>query len=279
MNAWDELDRLSEGRLAVALRAARVAGHLVRSYEGNTPYHEKGPRDLVTLADQRAQESIREEIGEAFPGDGFLGEEDGGTGIGETTRAGRDLDGRLWVVDPLDGTTNFVHKLPHYCVSISCLDQGEPWIGVVYDPHREEMFAAVRGGGAFLGDRQLSVSDCGELERALVAISLAAHVDPASAEVTDFLGLLAGAQAVRRMGSAALNLAYLAAGRFDAYWARHGKIWDVAAGILMVREAGGLVTGVTGEPFDWEHPHCAAAATDALHRELLAAVTGSGPDA
>ena len=275
MNVWGELDRLSEGRLTVAQRAARVAAQLARSYEGAVSYREKGRRDLVTLADHRAQEWIRKEISTSFPEDGFLGEEDGDVLVGEDVQAGGALRGRLWVVDPLDGTTNFVHRLPHYCVSIACLEQGEPWIGVVYDPHREEMFAAVRGGGTFLGDRRLSVSDCGELERALVAISLAAHVDPASSEIRDLLKLLARAQAVRRMGSAALNLAYLAAGRFDAYWARHGKIWDVAAGVLLVSEAGGVVTGVTGEPLDWERPHCAVAATAALHGELLEAVARS----
>ena len=275
MNVWGQLNQLSEGRLAVAQRAARVAAQLARSYEGAVAYREKGRRDLVTLADHRAQEWIRNEIGESFPEDGFLGEEDGDAGVGEALRALRALGGRVWVVDPLDGTTNFVHRLPHYCVSIACFEQGEPWLGVVYDAHREEMFTAVRGGGAFLGDRRLSVSDCGELEEALVAISLAAHVDPASSEVRDLLGLLARAQAVRRMGSAALNLAYLAAGRFDAYWARHGKIWDVAAGVLLVSEAGGVVTGVTGEPLDWERPHCAVAATAALHGELLEAVARS----
>ena len=269
MNVSGKLDRLSEGRLAVAQRMARVAAQLVRSYEGTLCYRRKGRRDLVTLADQRSQDWIREEIKASFPEDGFLGEEET-EGI-ETERAAGEFHGRVWVVDPLDGTTNFVHRLPHYCVSIACLEEGDPWIGVVYDPHRDEMFTAVRGGGAFLGDRRLFVSECVALEKALVAISLAAHVAPDSAEVNDLLGLLSQAQAVRRMGSAALNLAYLAAGRFDAYWARNGKIWDVAAGVLMVKEAGGVVTGVSGEPFDGRRPHCAATSTRALHDELLAA--------
>ncbi len=259
-------------RLALACDAARDAGRLLLEREGRIGYTEKGRRDLVTAADREAQRVIRERILDLFPDDAFLGEEDGeGASGGDPFARSR----HLWVVDPLDGTTNFVHSMPHYSISIACFDAGEPLIGIVYDPHRDELFAGVRGAGAYLGERRLCVTGCGELERALVAVSFAAHVDPSSEEVAEFLRLLAATQAVRRMGSAALNLAYLAAGRFDAYWARNGKIWDVAAGVLLVREAGGELSGVTGEPFQWQSPHCAGAATAALHRELLHVASGS----
>ncbi len=254
-------------RLQAATEAARKAGRLLLHQQGRIGYREKGARDLVTAADLAAQKLIFQRIAQDFGSDELLGEEDAGGRVGPKIGSSP----ALWVVDPLDGTTNFVHGLPHYCVSIGWLAHGIPQLGVIYDPHRDELFAAVAGHGAFLGNQRLEVSNIRRLESALVAVSFAAQVARGGPEVADFLGLLGSAQAVRRLGSAALNLAYLAAGRFDAYWARNGKLWDVAAGVLLVAEAGGVVTGVDGAPFDPLAPHLAAAATAELHEELTRA--------
>ena len=251
--------------LAVAAQVARDAGAFLLEQEGRVSYRKKGARDLVTDADLGAQQMILEGIRGEFPDHGFLGEEGDAIDADELFSS----KSHVWVVDPLDGTTNFVHNMPHYGVSVALMIDGQPHIGVVYQPHRDELFQAVAGAGAFLGDQRLQVSQCEDLEESLIAISFSAKVSANSIEIEHFLRILQAAQAVRRIGSAALNLAYLASGRFDAYWARNGKIWDVAAGILLVHEAGGVVTGATGEPFDREFPHIIGAATPDLHRLLL----------
>jgi myo-inositol-1(or 4)-monophosphatase len=231
------------------------------SWVGRHDVREKGPSDLVTEADFASQDAVRKVILEAFPTHQFVSEE----GEGDEDL----LDEFCWIVDPLDGTTNYVHQMPHYAVSVALAQHGSPTVGVVYDPVRDECFAAQRGRGATLNGRAIRVSRVNKLADALVAASFAAKVEPGSPEVTQFLAALSQCQAVRRTGSAALNLCYLAAGRFDVFWALSTKAWDVAAGALLVEEAGGLITHYGGQPFELARPHPVASATREVHAAFL----------
>jgi myo-inositol-1(or 4)-monophosphatase len=249
--------------IKVCEQAARKGGQVLLDWQGRINPREKAPKDLVSEADFASQRAIQEVIQCVFPDHGFLGEE------GEPAGAEQCESEFRWIVDPLDGTVNYVHRLPAYSVSVALERRGELQVGVVYDPIADECFSAVRGGGAFLNGVQISVSDCQSLRTALVAASLSAGVSRDSEEISRLLDVLVECQALRRLGSAALNLAYLATGRLDAYWATSVKVWDVAAGLLLVQEAGGRMSGVEGEPFDLSRPQFAAAATSALHAELL----------
>jgi myo-inositol-1(or 4)-monophosphatase len=250
--------------ITVCEQAARLGGQILLDWQGRIHPREKAPKDLVSEADLASQQAIYEVIHGTFPDHDFLGEEADPSEIAQ-----REAEFR-WIVDPLDGTVNYVHRLPAYSVSVALERCGEIQVGVVYDPTADECFSAVRGAGAFLNGAKISVSDCESLRTALVAASLSPGVTRDSEEVERFLDVLVECQALRRLGSAALNLAYLAAGRLDAYWGTNVKVWDVAAGLLLVREAGGLMSGVEGEAFDLSHPHFAAAATPILHAELVA---------
>jgi myo-inositol-1(or 4)-monophosphatase len=209
----------------------------------------KGPSDFVSQADLRAEATLREELAKARPGYAFLMEESGASGGDNWTWR--------WVVDPLDGTTNFLHGIPHWAISIALqrrLPDGaiELAAGLVYSPAADEMFWAERGGGAFLNERRLRVSARRELKDALFATGIPfAAVSPRNRlAFARTLGALMPATAgVRRFGSAALDLAWVAAGRYDGYWELGLKPWDVAAGALIVREAGGTVTSPDGSEF------------------------------
>lgn len=249
--------------ITVCEQAARRGGQVLRDWQGRINPREKAPKDLVSEADFAAQQAIYDIIHDTFPDHDFLGEEDDPDNSPQ-----RDSEFR-WIVDPLDGTVNYVHGLPAYSVSVAFERRGELLAGVVYDPVAEECFSAARGEGAFLNGAKISVSDCDRLRTALVAASLSTGVSRESIEIGRFLDILVECQALRRLGSAALNLAYLAAGRLDAYWATNVKVWDVAAGVLLVREAGGLLSGIEGESFDLSRPRFATAATAALHAELI----------
>ena len=206
---------------------ARDAGKLAHRAFGTSATSMKGRHDVVTAMDREVERFIRAALAEAFPGDAIIGEEEGG-GSGE----------RLWIVDPIDGTANYARGIPHYCVSIGYLEHGVPTIGVIHDPSHDWLYAAARGRGAFRNDEPLAVSPCDELTAATVECgwstrrSTAAYVDL----VERVLG--AGA-AIRRVGSGALGLADVAAGRTEAYCELHINSWDCAAGILLVTEAGG----------------------------------------
>jgi len=250
--------------ITVCEQAARKGGQVLLDWQGRINPREKAPKDLVSEADFASQQAIYEIIHGTFLDHDFLGEEGDPSG-----NAKRESEFR-WIVDPLDGTVNYVHRLPAYSVSVALERRGELQVGVVYDPIADECFSAVRGEGAFLNGVEISVSDCESLCTALVAASLSAGVSRDSEEISRFLDVLVECQALRRLGSAALNLAYVAAGRLDAYWATSVKVWDVAAGLLLVQEAGGLMSGVAGEPFDLSRPQFAAAATSTLHAELVA---------
>lgn len=246
--------------LEVARRAARAGGQELRNWQGRFAVREKGPADLVTEADLAAQKAVRETLLSAFPDHGFLGEEEGASTVGR--------DGYRWIVDPLDGTTNYVHGLAQFAVSIGLERSGRLLCGVVYDPSADECFAAAAGLGADVNGTPLRVSGVERLSQAMVAASFPPRVDRKNPVIAEFLNVVEQAQAVRRMGSSALNLCYVAAGRLDAYWAKDTKTWDVAAGWLLVREAGGVLTHYDGGEPDLANPRFLAAATESLHREL-----------
>jgi myo-inositol-1(or 4)-monophosphatase len=231
---------------------------------------EKGPKDLVTEADVAAQEAIRAVLLGAFPDHDFLGEEE----AAERKVAGlppippRRGEYR-WIVDPLDGTANYVHRLQTFAVSIALERAGELLCGCVLDPIANECFTATKSGGAELNGQPIRVSACRHVAQAMVAVSFSPNVPRGSIEITRFVEVLHAAQAVRRLGSAALNLCYIAAGRLDVYWATSVQAWDIAAGALIVREAGGVVTGLDGGPLDLERAELSAAATQDLYDEVM----------
>jgi myo-inositol-1(or 4)-monophosphatase len=242
--------------LTLCEQAARAGGEALLSWVGRFAVHEKGPSDLVTEADFAAQEAIRKVVVAACPDHAFLSEE------GD---ASPPLDrGYCWIVDPLDGTTNYVHGVPHFAVSVALAHNGSPLVGVIFDPRNNECFSAQRGRGALLNGEPIRTSGVTDIARALVAASFAAHVDFPSREIDQFLAASLKCQSVRRTGSAALNLAYVACGRFDAFWALSTKAWDVAAGVLLVEEAGGVVTSQDGSPLDLRSPFPFASATQSL---------------
>lgn len=245
----------------VCEQAARAAGGVLLDWAGRFSAREKGPSDLVTEADLAAQEVIRERLLAAFPQHGFLAEE-------QNANFASQEDGLRWIVDPLDGTMNYVHGVPNYAVSIALEQRGELLVGTVFDPVNRECFTAARGQGAWLDGRRLSVSKVGELAQALVAASFPARVERNDREIADFIEVTIRAQGTRRMGSSALNLCYVAAGRFDGYWSTSTKTWDIAAGALLVAEAGGVITHYGGGPLDLARPQFIAAATPKLHDEL-----------
>lgn len=224
-----------EKELAVAKDAARKAGDIMERYrrEGFEVERKNAYTDLVTGADRECQEVIVDTIREEFPDDGFLGEEDGLQPDGEE---------RVWVIDPIDGTTNFVHGYPHYCTSIALQEDGESVVGVVYNPARDELFTAVRGDGAALNGEPISVSAVDKMTDAMVVSRLLSYEKAEGMKETELqlLGVLnAIPVSFRRPGAAALDLSYVAAGRFDGHCITATHPWDIAAGSLMVEEAGG----------------------------------------
>jgi myo-inositol-1(or 4)-monophosphatase len=246
--------------LTLCEQAARAGGQALLSWIGRFEVREKGPADLVTQADCASQEAIRRVLLTAFPQHGFISEEEEGR-LDSTAEY-------CWVVDPLDGTTNYVHQLPHYAVSIALVHRGRPIASVVLDPVHDECFSAAKGQGAHLNGQPIHTSQVRDLSQALVAASFSAKVQADSPEIDQFLAALLSCQAVRRTGSAALNLCYVAAGRLDAFWALSTKAWDVAAGVLLVEEAGGVVTHLDGGPLALEFPHPVASATRPLHEQF-----------
>lgn len=233
-------------QLAVCERAARAGGQVLRDWLGRFSISQKGPRDLVTEADHASQHEIRRIVLEAFPAHGFVGEESDASGPRPASgHAGHAGTGLRWIVDPLDGTSNYVHGFPAWCVSVALADGDDVLVGTIYDPLRDECFSARRGGGATLDGRPLRVATTTDPAEAIAAISFPPRVTPDAPAVADFLAVLPHVHSVRRTGSTALNLAWLAAGRLHLFWVRRIACWDVAAGIVIVREAGGAIG-----PFD-----------------------------
>jgi len=246
--------------LTVCEEAVRSAGKLLVERMGRVQVREKGPADLVTEADLASQEIVRRTVLGAFPHHSLLGEE--GPHDGGRTEY-------RWVVDPLDGTTNYVHGIPFFAVSLALERNGELLVGAVYNPISEECFTAIAGSGAYLNGKRLRVSGITELDRSVAAAGLPAQVNRQSPDMRVFVDAAQHCQSVRRTGSAALNLAYVAAGRMDVFWSFSTKIWDIAAAALMVREAGGTVTAPDGGPFDLERAHFLATASPQLHGNFV----------
>jgi myo-inositol-1(or 4)-monophosphatase len=246
-----------------AKEAAQRAGAVLLEWRHRFHVREKGRFDLVTDADLASQRAIRAYFNQRFPSHLFLGEEER---AGET-RPGPDAP-PTWIVDPLDGTTNYVHDCPMYCVSIGLQVAGELVLGVVYDPSRPELFTAASGLGAWLGDQRLHTSAAPRLEEALLATGFPPDLRGQELQLNWWRHIAPKAQSLRRTGSTALNLAYLAAGRFDGYWAFDNHPWDVAAGAVLIREAGGIITNIDGRPFDPYTPD-ALASNGPLHPVLV----------
>jgi myo-inositol-1(or 4)-monophosphatase len=230
--------------LNIMIKAARKAGRkLVRDFGEveNLQVSIKGPGDFVSAADRKAEQIIRDELTGARPNYGWLGEESEPTaGIDPTRR---------WIVDPLDGTTNFLHGLPHWCVSIGLEHKGEIVAGVILDPIKDELFVAEKGQGAWLNDRRIRVSARREISEMIFATGIpwggSENMPKSFNDMTKILPRCAG---VRRFGAAALDIAYVAAGRYDGFWERGLHAWDIAAGLCILREAGGLYGSLTGGP-------------------------------
>jgi myo-inositol-1(or 4)-monophosphatase len=248
--------------LTVCQEAVRRAGATLLDWMGKFSVRYKGQADLVTEADVAAQEIVRKIVLAAFSDHSLLGEEDTGQPRDEQSEY-------RWVVDPLDGTTNYVHGVPHFAVSLALVRGGRSLVGAIYDPSLDECFTAAAGGGAYLNGRRLHVSSVTRLADAVACMGFPVVVRPDSPDLLVFNAAAVRCQSVRRMGSASLNLAYLAAGRFDTVTNFTNKIWDVAAGWLLVEEAGGVMTAPDGGPFTLTDPRLAAAATPALHAQLL----------
>ncbi|HEX7342285.1 MAG TPA: inositol monophosphatase family protein [Rhodanobacteraceae bacterium] len=224
----------------VAVSAARAAGNVILRYMNrldSIQVVEKQHLDFATEVDRMAEATIVRELKRAYPRHAILAEESGQTGSGP----------QMWVIDPLDGTHNYLRGIPHFCVSIAMLDHGEPVYGVIYDPLRNEIFIASKGDGAYLNDRRIRVGKRETLDGAMLCTGFPyrqrEHLDAQWAMTRQ---LLTQAEDIRRTGSAALDLAYVAAGRFDGYFELGLKPWDIAAGCLLVREAGGTFTDMAG---------------------------------
>jgi myo-inositol-1(or 4)-monophosphatase len=223
----------------------------------------KGAIDLVTEVDLECERMCRAVLAERFPTHDILAEE-----LGATSSARAPSPFR-WVFDPLDGTTNYAHGLPIFCSSLALEADGRAVVGAIYDPTRKELFTAERGEGARMNGSPLRVSPTDQLLDALLVTGFPYDVHRNSTELVALFGeFLARARAVRRLGSAALDMCYVAAGRFDGFWEQHLKPWDVSAGALLIEEAGGRITGIDGAPFDPAAGHLIAA-YDQLLAEML----------
>jgi myo-inositol-1(or 4)-monophosphatase len=246
--------------LQAAEYAARLAGQVLRSWSSRFTVREKSRSNLVTEADLASQTAIADLLSRRFPQHGLLGEE-------ELAHGGLEAE-YCWIIDPLDGTTNYVHGFPYYAISIGLEHRGEMIAGAIFDPVRDELFLGSKGGGATLNRRPLKCSDIQSLSEAMLIASLPVATESSDVAVQRFLKILPRAQTVQRTGSAALNLAYLAAGRLEGFWSSSLKPWDMAAGVLLVTEAGGKVTQVNGGEFQLRQANLLATNGGALHAEL-----------
>jgi myo-inositol-1(or 4)-monophosphatase len=242
---------------------AREAGDLLLSYFGKVAIEYKGDVDLVTAADRNAEEMIVSRIRQQWPGHDLVGEE------GSRKETGSEF---RWYIDPLDGTTNFAHGYPVFCVSIALEYRGERVAGVVFDPTRNEMFAAAKGAGARLNDRAIRVSKTCSLAESLVATGFPSHKRHKNPNIHFYHQITLRSHGARRAGSAALDLCYVACGRFDAFWEFNLNSWDTAAGVLLVQEAGGKVTNFAAGPFSIDSREVLAS-NGLLHDELITEFT------
>ena len=255
---------LQSALLNVMIKAARRAGRSLKRDLGeieNLQVSLKGPANFVSLADRRAEEMLYEDLAKARPGYGFIGEEGG-------SRPGDDKT-HTWIVDPLDGTTNFLHGIPQFAISIGLQREGTIFAGVIYYPANDELYTAERGKGAFLNDQRIRVAGRRKLNECVVACGLP-HIgrgdhELSRTEMSEIQNRVAG---LRRFGAASLDMAFVAAGRLDGYWERNLQPWDMAAGQIVVREAGGIVSGMAGDddPLLTGHVICG---NEFVHAELV----------
>jgi myo-inositol-1(or 4)-monophosphatase len=255
---------LHSALINVMVKAARRAGRSLKRDLGeveNLQVSLKGPANFVTMADKRAEEMLHEDLTKARPGYGFLGEEGG-------IREGADKS-HTWIVDPLDGTTNFLHGIPQFAISIGLQREGTMIAGLIYNPANDELYIAERGKGAFLNDQRLRVAGRRSLGDCVIACGLPhmgrGDLELSRAEMTAIQSKVAG---LRRFGAASLDMAFVAAGRFDGYWERNLQPWDMAAGQIIIREAGGTVSGLEGDddPLKTGHVICG---NEFIHGELM----------
>jgi myo-inositol-1(or 4)-monophosphatase len=255
--------------LEAACEAARRAAVVLEQWRARFQVREKAHYDLVTDADLASQRTIYEYLGRRFPTHEFLGEEDVAH-----SRPGADAP-PTWLIDPIDGTTNYVHDCPMYCISIGLQVSGALVVGVVLDPTRPELFKAAIGMGAWLNDKRIQTSASDRLEESLLATGFPPDIRGQERTLDWWRYFSLHARSLRRTGSTALNMAYVAAGRFDGYWAFDNHVWDVAGATVLVQEAGGLVTNIDGKPYDPYTPD-AVASNGPLHPKLLEALR-TGP--
>lgn len=261
---------MRKAALTIAIKAARAAGDIIiRAIPrlASIKAESKAQYDFTSEVDRAAEAEIVRELKRSFPGHSILAEEGGASGQSHIR----------WVIDPLDGTHNFLRGLPHYCVSIAQTERGEPVVGVVYDPIRDEIFAASKGAGATLNDRRIRVASRLGLDGALLCTGFPfrqrQHIDEHLAQTR---AMLTRAEDIRRTGSAALDLAWVASGRLDGYWESGLKPWDMAAGVLLVREAGGRCTDFAGGT-DFMETGRIVAANIKVGDDMLAAIRGAAP--
>ncbi|MFK7691445.1 inositol monophosphatase family protein [Paenibacillus sp. HJGM_3] len=273
----------SKSFTAVAINTAAKAGEWIKLKLGAHAMLDvkSSAQDLVTEVDRGSESLIRNLIRTHFPTHAFLGEEGVGAGANASVQALKEVSGAeyLWIVDPIDGTTNFVHGFPFFSVSIALAHKGEVIVGVIYDPFHDELFVAEKGKGAYLKGKRMQVSGDAKLSDSLIATGFPAGTT--STLPVNMKGLQALAPKVRNtrvIGSAALHLAYVAAGRLSGFWEIGLNSWDIAAGALLVREAGGEVTDTLGRPYSLPVRHVLAT-NGRIHRELqleLAAADATG---
>ncbi len=255
---------LQSALINVMVKAARRAGRSLKRDLGEIEHLQvsmKGPANFVSLADKRAEEMLYTDLAKARPGYGFIGEEGG-------NREGADKT-HTWIVDPLDGTTNFLHGIPQFAISIGLSREGTIIAGVIYNPANDELYIAERGKGAFLNDQRLRVAGRRQMDECVIGCGLPhigrGDLELSRREMTAVQNRVAG---LRRFGAAALDLAFVAAGRLDGFWERDLKPWDIAAGQIMVREAGGTISGMTGNDDALTSGHVICG-NEYVHGELL----------
>ena len=246
-----------------AIHAARLAQGIHRYYQskGFATASKSTISDLVTEADREAERQVKEYLLARYPDHAFLGEEEGQSGEGELT----------WIVDPLDGTVNFAHRFPFFAVSVALARGDEVLVAVVLDSPHDELFTAVKGQGAYLNGARIRVSDTRELARSLLATGFPYQVEKAEEALKLFTRVLMRGLPIRRPGAAALDLAYVAAGRIDGFWEMKLNPWDVAAGVLLIQEAGGRISDLEGRPFHLRSPYIVAS-NGHIHDQLLEAL-------
>lgn len=253
----------SKRALEVAVRAARAGGRILKRRMAGlrrSQFSKKGPCDWVTEVDKESERAILKVLRKAFPDHSIKAEE---------SSPAEAAQPRQWLIDPLDGTVNYMHRFPMFCVSIGFVERGKLEAGVVYDPTREELFTARRGQGAFLNGRRIRVASCSAFDESLVATGFPFRAkDKMDLYIGSFRKVFLKTGSIRRAGSAALDLAYVACGRMDGFWEMALQPWDMAAGALLVQEAGGRVTDLFGrrEFLEWGH---VLAGNRPIHRRLL----------